>query len=259
MCCALSQIAKHSVDLAEVVVGAEIFPKILTCLKFPDEFVKKHSATVVREVAKHTPELAQLVVGNGGVGALVDYISEFARGAYRRSCGLMEWARGGGREGACSMARGLGRHFGTGCRHGCNTGGLNMRSGSLYGGAADRSLNMLLALSHVPKHGGKIAALPGAHLLLHAAANFPPLLPARPAPHRTTRRLCGQQPAAGHHGAGLHRRVLGDAGTVGHCGEGPAAASVGAQRGAGGPPQKRHRLDAGAGAFWDFDADGHSS
>ena len=27
-------------DLAEVVVGAEIFPKILTCLKFPDEFVK---------------------------------------------------------------------------------------------------------------------------------------------------------------------------------------------------------------------------
>ncbi len=38
--------------------------------------MKKHSATVVREVAKHTPELAQLVVGNGGVGALVDYISE---------------------------------------------------------------------------------------------------------------------------------------------------------------------------------------
>jgi hypothetical protein len=33
VCCALSQIAKHSVDLAEVVVGAEIFPKILTCLK----------------------------------------------------------------------------------------------------------------------------------------------------------------------------------------------------------------------------------
>ncbi len=76
MCCALSQIAKHSVDLAEVVVGAEIFPKILTCLKFPDEFVKKHAATVVREIAKHTPELAQLVVGNGGVGALVDYVSE---------------------------------------------------------------------------------------------------------------------------------------------------------------------------------------
>ena len=76
VCCALGQIAKHSVDLAEVVVEAEVFPRILTCLKFPDEFVRKHAATVVREVAKHTPELAQLVVGNGGVGALVDYVGE---------------------------------------------------------------------------------------------------------------------------------------------------------------------------------------
>ncbi|KAK9808858.1 hypothetical protein WJX72_005235 [[Myrmecia] bisecta] len=76
VCCTLSQIAKHSVDLAEVVVEAEIFPKILTCLKFPDELVRKHAATVIREISKHTPELAQLIVGNGGVGALVDYISE---------------------------------------------------------------------------------------------------------------------------------------------------------------------------------------
>lgn len=75
VCCALSQIAKHSVDMAQVVVEAEIFPKILTCLQYPDELVKKHAATVVREVAKHTMELAQLIVGNGGVGTLVDYIS----------------------------------------------------------------------------------------------------------------------------------------------------------------------------------------
>lgn len=59
-----------------MVVEAEIFPKILTCLKFPDELVRKHSATVVREICKHTPELAQLVVSNGSVGALVDYIGE---------------------------------------------------------------------------------------------------------------------------------------------------------------------------------------
>ena len=76
VCCCLAQVAKHSVDLAEVVVEAEIFPKILTCLKFPDDAVRKHAATVVREVAKHTPELAQLVVSNGGIVALVDYISE---------------------------------------------------------------------------------------------------------------------------------------------------------------------------------------
>ena len=76
MCAALAQIAKHSLDLAEVVVEAEIFPKVLTCLRLPDDLVRKHAATVVREVAKHSPELAQLIVGHGGVGALVDYISE---------------------------------------------------------------------------------------------------------------------------------------------------------------------------------------
>jgi hypothetical protein len=76
VCSALGQIAKHSVDLAEVVVEAEVFPKCLTCLKYPDEFVRKHTATLVREVVKHTPELAQLVVANGGVGALVEYCNE---------------------------------------------------------------------------------------------------------------------------------------------------------------------------------------
>lgn len=47
-------------------------------LQFPDEFVRKHAATLVREVAKHTPELAQLVVANGGVGALVEYAADSA-------------------------------------------------------------------------------------------------------------------------------------------------------------------------------------
>eukprot|EP00061_Rhincodon_typus_P018412 g47578.t1 len=53
---ALGQIAKHSVDLAEMVVEAEIFPAVLTCLKDSDEFVKKNVATLIREIAKHTPE-----------------------------------------------------------------------------------------------------------------------------------------------------------------------------------------------------------
>ena len=76
VCSALGQVAKHSVDLAEVVVEAEIFPKILVCLKDADVVVRKHAATTIREVVKHTPELAQLVVSNGGVGALVDYVQE---------------------------------------------------------------------------------------------------------------------------------------------------------------------------------------
>lgn len=53
----MSQIAKHSVDLAEMVVEAEIFPAVLTCLKDTDEYVKKNVAMLIREVAKHTPEV----------------------------------------------------------------------------------------------------------------------------------------------------------------------------------------------------------
>merc|ERR1711976_586671 len=70
---ALSQIAKHSVDLAEMVVEAEIFPAVLTCLKDTDEYVQKNVATLIREIAKHTPELS-LIVNAGGVAAVVDYI-----------------------------------------------------------------------------------------------------------------------------------------------------------------------------------------
>jgi hypothetical protein len=38
------------VDLAEVVVEAELFPKCLTCLKYPDDAVRKAAATLCREV-----------------------------------------------------------------------------------------------------------------------------------------------------------------------------------------------------------------
>lgn len=69
--------AKHSVDMAEAVVEAEVFPKVLTCLQFPDDTVRKAAATLVREVAKHSVDLAQLIVGSGGVGTLVDYIQVF--------------------------------------------------------------------------------------------------------------------------------------------------------------------------------------
>lgn len=41
-----------------MVVEAEIFPAVLTCLKDPDEYVKKNVATLIREIAKHTPEVS---------------------------------------------------------------------------------------------------------------------------------------------------------------------------------------------------------
>jgi len=71
-----SQISKHSVELAEMVVEAEIFPSVLTCLKDNDELVMKNTATLIREIAKHTPELCQLIMNAGGIGAVIDYIGE---------------------------------------------------------------------------------------------------------------------------------------------------------------------------------------
>lgn len=76
MASALAQISKHSVDLAEVVVEAEVFPNILNCLKDNDVLVRKNTATVIREIAKHTPELAKLIVNAGGAAALVDFVSD---------------------------------------------------------------------------------------------------------------------------------------------------------------------------------------
>ena len=59
-----------------MVVEAEIFPAVLTCLKDQDEYVRKNVATLIREIAKHTPELSQLIVNAGGVAAVVDYVGE---------------------------------------------------------------------------------------------------------------------------------------------------------------------------------------
>ena len=80
----LSQIAKHTVDLAEAVVDGEIFPGVLHCLKDPiDGYVRRNAASLVCEISKHTPELAQLVVNSGGIAAVVDYLSTGAAGGSR--------------------------------------------------------------------------------------------------------------------------------------------------------------------------------
>ena len=77
-----AQIAKHTVELAELVVEAEIFPAVLVSLKDPDEYVSKNVATLVREVCKHSPELATMVVNCGGAAAIVDFVSN-SRGTSR--------------------------------------------------------------------------------------------------------------------------------------------------------------------------------
>lgn len=62
--------------MLQVIVAADIFPKIYLLLRDSDPMVRRNAAIVVREVCKHTIELAQLVVATGGVAALVDNIRE---------------------------------------------------------------------------------------------------------------------------------------------------------------------------------------
>ena len=45
-----------------MVVEAEIFPAVLTCLKDQSEIVVKNTAILIREIAKHTSELCQVSV-----------------------------------------------------------------------------------------------------------------------------------------------------------------------------------------------------
>jgi HEAT repeat protein len=54
---ALSQIAKHTVDLAETVVDADLFPNLLICLKADDVYVSRNAATLISEISKHTPDV----------------------------------------------------------------------------------------------------------------------------------------------------------------------------------------------------------
>lgn len=75
---ALSQISKHSLELAEMVVEADIFPAVLVELKGktllslsalshslnsadPDDYVRKNAATLTREVVRHTQEVSATV------------------------------------------------------------------------------------------------------------------------------------------------------------------------------------------------------
>lgn len=70
VCVALSQVAKHNLDLAESITEAAVFPKALTCLLHPDTTVCAAAAALVREVVKHSAELAQLIVSAGGVSTM---------------------------------------------------------------------------------------------------------------------------------------------------------------------------------------------
>lgn len=54
---ALSNIAKHSADLAESVVEADVLPDILMHMAHPDENVGRVATILIREICKHTLEV----------------------------------------------------------------------------------------------------------------------------------------------------------------------------------------------------------
>lgn len=72
----LSNIAKHSNELADSITETDFFPKIFKCLKHEDMLVRKYSCTCIREIARQSPELAKIIANDGGVKHLVEYISE---------------------------------------------------------------------------------------------------------------------------------------------------------------------------------------
>jgi hypothetical protein len=61
--------------LAEVVVDAGVFPVIFQCLQSGDYGLIKSAATCIREISRKTAELAKLIANDGGIDALVSYIS----------------------------------------------------------------------------------------------------------------------------------------------------------------------------------------
>lgn len=72
--------AKHTVDIAEVIVEAEIFPSVLLHLAHSCPMVRRNAACLIKEIVKHSVELTQLVVNTGGVGALMEELYQDSAG-----------------------------------------------------------------------------------------------------------------------------------------------------------------------------------
>lgn len=63
-------------ELAEVVVEAEVFPSVLLHLAHRCPQVRKNAAALVRDVVKHSVDLALYVVNMGGIGALIEALGQ---------------------------------------------------------------------------------------------------------------------------------------------------------------------------------------
>ena len=67
---------RHSAELAAQIIARIQNPqKLLNCLKYPDDIVKKNAAFCICELVNKSPENAQVICDSGGAGILVDYIT----------------------------------------------------------------------------------------------------------------------------------------------------------------------------------------
>lgn len=69
----LGAVAKHSSELAEVVVEADIFPFVSQHLTHPCPGVGRNAAGLIRDIVKQSLELTQLVVNTGAIGKQTFY------------------------------------------------------------------------------------------------------------------------------------------------------------------------------------------
>ena len=76
ICQLLGNIARHSAELAAQIIARIQNPqKLLNCLKYPDDIVKKNAAFCICELVNKSPDNAQVICDSGGAGILVDYIT----------------------------------------------------------------------------------------------------------------------------------------------------------------------------------------
>ena len=80
-CTSLANVAKHNEDLAQKVAGADVFARIINCIKDEKEKVQRQAVLCVKEIACHSIDLAKVVCDVGGVlPYVVEYLNN-ARGA----------------------------------------------------------------------------------------------------------------------------------------------------------------------------------
>ena len=75
ICLLLSNITKHSIDLADQVMNKLNPQKLLSCLKDSDKIVKKNAAICICEIVNKSVNNASVMINNGAAAIIVEFIT----------------------------------------------------------------------------------------------------------------------------------------------------------------------------------------